>query len=971
MPARTQWAPSRYPPTRRSDHVDVYKSASQGEVRVHDPYQWLEQNTDETDQWVTAQEAFTREYIDQNPERKSLEDEIRNNEKYAKFSAPSLKHDNRWYWSYNTGLQGHAVIYRSKDEKLPDFSKEDGPGGEVFFDPNLLSSDGTAALSATAFSRSGDLWAYGVSRSGSDFFTVYIRPTTAPLASVDGSRPSHDEGRLTEEIRFVKFSGVTWTHDSKGFFYQRFPSRESHGSANDDVAGTETESDTNAMLYYHRVGTNQAEDVLVYKDESHPEWMWNIEVTEEDGRYALMSVRRDTARKNLLWIADLEAGTIGQNMQWDKLIDDFEASYQYIANDGTKLYLLTNKDAPLYKLVSVDLADPPEKRVFHDVIPEDKDAHLEDILAVNKEYLVVVHKRNVIDEVYIHDMSGKRLTRVASDFVGSIQLSGRRHHPSFFATMVGFTNPGLVGRYDFSEKEGQRWSISRKTLVTGLQTDDFNAEQVWYESKDGTKVPMFIVRHKSTKLDGSASVLQYGYGGFSIAVAPFWSSAILTYLQKYGAILAVPNIRGGSEFGEEWHLAGTRERKANCFDDYIAASEYLVKNKYTARGKIAITGASNGGLLVAACLNRAPEGLLGAGVASVGVLDLLKFADFTIGRAWTSDYGDPHDPKDFDFIYPISPLHTVPSNKAFPPTLLMTADHDDRVVPLHSFKYAATLQHLLPHNPDPLLIWIDKKAGHGAGKSTEKRIAEAADKLGFIAQSLGLVERPLGSSSGAVSFHNTALAYAKARANSKQKEKGHPRNNDIPFRVVRLVDPETARLSEPQPLANIIAGLEQKREWVELVATDPDPIVKIIKSNILYNRLKAIQDKKRQNKPREEKEVQVTWGVSENDLEHKLKKAQEELERGNRVNLVFATRKDQPSLSPEEMAARVQESARFLAETGEEWKARDVTKHTTVVYLQGLTRPTSAPSATSAEPTKKERQRLKDKARFVAQKASE
>ncbi|TBU27685.1 prolyl oligopeptidase [Dichomitus squalens] len=742
MPANpTPWVPNRYPPARRSDHVDVYKSEKHREVRVHDPYHWLEQNTDETEQWTTAQEKFTREYLDQNPERKDLEDQIRNNMDYAKFSAPSLKNDGRWYWYHNTGLQAQSVLYRSKDSTLPDFSGLKDAGGEVFFDPNLLSSDGTSSIQVSAFSHSGSHYAYGVSRSGSDFCTIYVRPTSAPLAPVDGKRVSPDEGRLPEEIRFVKFSSISWTHDSQGFFYQRYPGRESHGPASEDKA--ETDSDKNAMLYYHRLGTQQSEDVLVYKDASNPEWMWGSEVTEVDGRYLLLSIRRDTSRKNLLWIADLQKDSIGANLVWDKLIDEFEANYEYIANDGTKFYLLTNKDAPQYKVVTVDLADAPGKRVFKDLIAHDENAHLQDVRPVNGDFAAVVYKRNVKDEIYLYQLStGKQLQRVAPEFVGAASISGRREHSWFFATLGGFTNPGIVAKYDFNVKEeDKRWSIYRTTLVSGLNPEDFSVEQVWYSSKDGTRVPMFIVRHKDTKFDGTAPALQYGYGGFTISIDPFFSPAILTWMQKYGAILAVANIRGGGEFGEEWHLAGTRERKVNCFDDFIAATQYLVDNKYAAPGKVAINGGSNGGLLVAACVNRAPEGLLGAAVADVGVLDLLKFADFTIGRAWTSDYGDPHNPHDFDFIYPISPLHNIPTDKILPPTMLVTADHDDRVVPLHSFKHAATLQYLKADNPHPLLIRIDKKAGHGAGKSTQQRIQEWADKYGFIAQSLGLPAR--------------------------------------------------------------------------------------------------------------------------------------------------------------------------------------------------------------------------------------
>lgn len=733
----TPWIPNRYPKARRSDHVDVYKSEKRGEVRISDPYQWLEQQSEETNQWTTAQDQFTRSYLDKNPARTKLEQEIRANTDYAKFSAPSLKYDGRWYWYYNSGLQPQSVIFRSKDANLPNGSGEEGAGGEVYFDPNLLSTDGTAALSVTAFSRSGEYFAYGISLSGSDFYTVYVRRTSEPFAAIDGELYDHHAKRLAEEIRFVKFSSITWTHDSKGFFYQRFPSRESHGLATEDKAGTETTDDKDAMLYYHRIGTPQSQDTLVMKDAEHPEWMWGASVSEVDGRYLFLDIVQDTGKKNMLWVADLQENEIGQNMKWDKIVNEFESEYTVIANDGTKLYLRTNENAPQYQVITIDLADPSRQHKV--LIPEAKDAYLDDVTAVGDDKLAVVYKRNVIDELYLYSTDGKQLTRLAPDFVGSTEVSGRRAQSHFFAFLTGFTNPGIVARYNLDEPgEDKRWSIYRSTIMKGLVPDEFSAEQVWYESKDGTKVPMFIVKHKSTKSDGTAPAIQYGYGGFSISLSPSFSPTILTLIKAYGAVYALPNIRGGGEFGEEWHLAGTKERKINVFNDFIAATEYLVKNKIAAPGKVAINGGSNGGLLVAACVNIAPEGTFGAAVAEVGVLDLLKFADFTIGKAWTSDYGNPHDSHDFDFIYPISPLHNVPTDKNLPPLLLMTADHDDRVVPLHSFKHAATLQHTLAHNPHPLLIRIDKKAGHGAGKATEKRIQDAADRWGFVAQSLGL-----------------------------------------------------------------------------------------------------------------------------------------------------------------------------------------------------------------------------------------
>ncbi|KAJ3553954.1 hypothetical protein NM688_g3348 [Phlebia brevispora] len=978
-----------YPKARRSDHVDVYKSEAKGEVRVPEPYAWLEQKSPETDQWINDQESLTRKYLDAYPERQSLEDEIRENMNYAKFSAPSLKRDNRWYWYYNSGLQPQSIIYRSKDESLPKFtSEDDGPGGEIFFDPNLLSSDGTASLATTAFSHCGTFFAYGISRSGSDFYTVYVRKTSSPLVSVQGLSVSHDDERLTDEIRFVKFSGIDWTYDSKGFFYQRYPDRQYHGSASDDMAGTETESDKNAMLFYHRLGTKQSEDILVYKDDSQPDWFYGTEVTEVDGRYVLMSISKDTSRKNLLWVADLQNAEIGQNMQWNKVIDEFDAAYDYIANDGTVFYLLTNKDAPQYKLVRVDISQPAERRVFEDVIPEDKEASLETVLAVDDDKFAITYKRNVKDEIYIYTKDGVRVRRVAPDHVGAVDLSGLRTQNWFFATLTSFTTPGVVARYDFGEKdESNMWTTYRTTLVKGLKPDDFEARQVWYTSKDGTKVPMFIVRHRKTEFDGTAPAIQYGYGGFTIPIDPFFSSTMLTFLQRYGAILAVPNIRGGGEFGEEWHLAGTRERKVNCFDDFIAASEYLVENKYAARGKIALNGGSNGGLLVSACVNRAPEGLIGAAVA--------EFADFTIGRAWTSDYGDPHDPHDFDFIYPISPLHNVPEKKILPATILLTADHDDRVVPLHSFKLAATLQYVRSDNPAPLLIRIDKKAGHGAGKSTDQRIKErvcarqicSVFGLGFMSSRVVLSTVVCGSRRAAVSHcvpllarcsasclpatrcpvhhtlrfasqsppskNNASFGFAPkppqpstpnnpapkrfqrsdGQGQKKDKNKaqtGRRQNLDIPHRRVRLVDPETNQLGPVVSLKLLVDDIQNdpdRRKWqiVELVTEKPEPIVKLVDRREEYRKQRDHADKAKESKKvTGEKEVQMTWGVAAGDLAHKLKKAREALTQGYKVTIVYAPKKGQTFPTKDEMREKVRKTVELLEDVGQEWKPTEL-----------------------------------------------
>ncbi|EKM75717.1 hypothetical protein AGABI1DRAFT_116196 [Agaricus bisporus var. burnettii JB137-S8] len=722
MPIR--WTPGSYPKARRSDHVDTYQSATRGTVRVPDPYNWLEEHNTETDEWTSEQERYTRAFLDQIPDRDRLEQAFRASVDYAKFGAPTLHDDGRWYWSYNSGLQHQHVVYRSQDDTLPVF-KDGSEPGEIFFDPNVLSDDGTVALTHFEFSKSGKLLAYGLSQSGSDESTLYIRPTDAPLNKRD------DNQKLPDEIKHVKFSSVSWTPDSQGFFYQRFPAAQDQPSTN----GINTGADENAMVYYHKIGTDQSDDILVHKDKDHPTWMFGITVTEDE-KYLVLYTSRDTSRKNLIWITDLKKAKFGESILWQKLFDSFDAEYTYVTNDGPIFYFQTNEGASQRKLISVDVsADAVSPSI---VIPERKDALLCDVTRVNKDHFVVQYKRNVKDEIYICDNNGRELERLYSDFVGTMSAHCRDTHSWLFVTMSGFNTPGTIAYYDFKRPEGQRLTPFRQTKVKGLNPDDFETRQVWYPSKDGTQIPMFIVRHKSTPFDGTAPCLQYGYGGFNISIDPFFSPMFLTFIQIYRGVIAVPNIRGGNEFGEDWHLGGSLKNKKNCFDDFIGATEYLVKNKYAGAGKVAINGGSNGGLLVAACVNRAPEGTFGAAVAEVGVLDLLKFHKFTIGKAWTSDYGNPDDPNDFDFIYPISPLHNIP-DRVLPPFILLTADHDDRVVPLHSFKHAAQLQHMHSNNPYPLLLRVDKKSGHGAGKSVEKRIQEAADKWGFVAQSMELV----------------------------------------------------------------------------------------------------------------------------------------------------------------------------------------------------------------------------------------
>ncbi|GAA5931240.1 hypothetical protein JCM1841_000871 [Sporobolomyces salmonicolor] len=739
---RTPWDPAKtpYPTVRRSDTVEEFKSAQHGTVQVADPYDWLhDPSSADTKQFVQHQGDFAANYLKQYRDKERFKAELTKNWDYPRFSCPALKGDGHYYFTWNSGLQPQPSIYRFPKGQETAQVNGGEPGGELFFDPNLLSKDGSVSRSTSSFSEDGKWYAYALSRSGSDWSTIYIRPTSVPHKP--DQEVGKDEGRLDDVLRFVKFSSISWTKDSKGFFYQRFPERKEHGEDTDDKAGTETDADLNAMLYYHRVGTPQSEDVLVHKDPEHPEWMFGAGATE-DGRYVIMTASKDTARSNLLWIADLQESEIGPNMKWTKLINEWGEYWTDIANDGSKFYFYTNAhDSPNYKVVTYDLEKPEEG--FKDLIPHNPASPLTSLHIAAHDQLILLYSVDVKDELYLHRLSdGSRIKRLASGLIGSIdQFSGRREHGEFWFSMSGFASPGTVYRYDFEEGEGRvvgKENVYRETKVQGIDPTEFVSEQVFFESKDGTRVPMFVTRPKDVKQDGTAPAILYGYGGFSHAMTPFFSPSLLTWIKHYKGVLAVANIRGGDEYGEKWHEAGTKERKQNVFDDFQWAAKYLIDQQYVGRDKVAISGGSNGGLLVAACVNQAPE-LFGAAIADVGVLDMLRFHRFTIGRAWTSDYGSSDDPEGFDYLYKYSPLHNVdPSKKPFPPTMLLTADHDDRVVPLHSFKHAAELQYQLPDNPNPLLLRVDTKSGHGAGKSTEKKIEEAVDKYGFVAQSMGL-----------------------------------------------------------------------------------------------------------------------------------------------------------------------------------------------------------------------------------------
>ncbi|SOV01817.1 related to Prolyl endopeptidase [Ustilago sp. UG-2017a] len=777
--------PNPYPPARRDEKASqTYKSAAKGSVTVPEPYIWLEQpplQSEETKEWVNAQAKLTQTYLDDcQPDLDILKSRIEKNFDFARFSCPSLKGDGRYYYSYNSGLSPQSLIYTASKEEVQNNAGRNGrdPIGKIFFDSNLLSADGIVALSFTTFSHSGKYMAYGISKSGSDWTEIFIRETVKPFKLDDAHYNSNGtiklskeelakhvdasggKGRLGDQLENVKFSGATFTHDDKGLFYQTYPSSVIE-------KGTETDANKDAQLWYHRIGSPQSEDVLVIsKDLKAPESMWSANVSH-DGNFLMLYNSKDTDTKERVYVLPLHNHGIDANNQfsWIPLALSFKYVLNYITNKGNRFYFMTNKDAPNYRLVSVDI-DPNkalatknvweltgEDAVVKDVIAEDKNALLGSVQVIDHNKLLVVYSRDVKDELYQYQLeTGKRVERLLPDLVGTIdQIAARHSDDHAFVKFGSFVNPGQVVRLNWEtnsapDAKKQEQTAYYDTQVEGIKANDFVSEQVFIKSKDGTRVPMFVTHPKTVQKDGTAPAILYFYGGFNISITPVFSPSMMSWISSYNGILAFVNCRGGGEYGDKWHEAGTLLNKQNVFDDALSAAKYLHESGYAAKGKIILSGGSNGGLGVAACINQQlPEHGIGAGIADVGVMDMLKFHTWTIGHAWKSDYGNVEDPEMFDYLYRYSPLHNVDGKKVYPTTVLACADHDDRVVPAHSFKLMAEMQHKLASNPNPLLLRVEIDAGHGAGKSTQKRIQEAAEKYAIVARALGLKIREEGS----------------------------------------------------------------------------------------------------------------------------------------------------------------------------------------------------------------------------------
>ena len=679
-----------YSPTKKIDHVDELHG-----VQVPDPYRWLEDDvrqSKEVADWVEAQNKLTFSFLESIPQREPIKKRLTELWNYEKFGVPS-KVGGRYYYSKNDGLQNQAVLYV--------LDKLDGEP-RVLLDPNSWSKDGTVALAATSFSDDGKYVAYSVADAGSDWNTWRIIEI--------------DTGRLlADELKWIKFSGVSWTNDSRGFFYSRFDA-PTEGAAFQGL-------NKNQKVFYHRLGTPQTDDVMVFKRPDQPDWGFQTSVTE-DGRYLIITTWKGTDDKYRIAYKDLLEP---YGMPVD-LIENFDNEYSFIGNEGAVFYFQTDLNAPRKRVIAIDIRKPVDPKAFKELIPESK----ETLVGVNiiANQFVTTYLKDAKTQVKLFRLDGSFVREVDFPGIGSAAgFGGRREDTETFYSFSSFATPSSIFHYDMLTGKS---TLFRQTKVK-FNPDDYVVEQVFYKSKDGTRVPMFLAYKKGLKKDGSNPTLLYGYGGFAISLTPSFSVARLGWMEM-GGVFAMPSLRGGGEYGEEWHQGGTKLNKQNVFDDFIAAGEWLIENGYTKTEKLAIQGGSNGGLLVGACMTQRPD-LFGACLPAVGVMDMLRFHKFTAGRFWVDDYGSADDAKQFAAIYKYSPYHNVKPGTKYPATMVTTADTDDRVVPGHSFKFAAALQ-AAQAGDAPNLIRIETRAGHGAGKPTSKIIEEVADQWAFLVKSL-------------------------------------------------------------------------------------------------------------------------------------------------------------------------------------------------------------------------------------------
>jgi prolyl oligopeptidase len=734
--AQTQSAPLSYPAAAKGTQVDDYHGVS-----IADPYRWLE-DTDapQTKAWVEAQNRLSDGFLASIPERANIKYRLTQLWNYARYGAP-FKEGGRYFYFENTGLQNQSVLFVQDNRNAP---------ARVLLDPNALSPDGTIALSDQAPSDDGHYLAYSLSASGSDWQELHVR-------NVDTGRD------LPDTVKWVKFSGISWTHDNKGFFYSRYDEPTSGNKM--------TNVNRNQKLYYHRIGRPQSRDQLVYDRPDQPDWIFGGNVSD-DGQYLIITVSQGTDVRTRLFFVDLDnPGKPAINNPVVRLIDKLDAEYEFVGNRGTIFYVRTDRNAPRGRIIAISIDNPREERWNTVVAESPTDALVSATMAgehLVANYLQDAHssvrffsgsrdaqreqrperrpqqQRNpgsIYDDTStapILTRGSRPLTGGGFAMVGELPLPGigtvgevhgKQGDDELFYSFTSFLYPTTIYRYDLHARKNELFRAPK----VAFDPSKYETKQVFYTSKDGTRVPMFITAKKGLTLDGTNPTLLYAYGGFNISETPAFSAANAAWLDM-GGIYALPNLRGGGEYGKEWHEAGMLAKKQNVFDDFIAAAEYLIREKYTSTPKLAIRGGSNGGLLVGAVMTQRPS-LFGAALPEVGVMDMLRFQKFTIGWAWTSDYGSSDNADQFKYLRAYSPLQNVKAGTCYPPTLAFTADHDDRVVPGHTFKFVATLQ-AAQACANPILVRIETKAGHGAGKPTTKQIDEAADRFAFLVREL-------------------------------------------------------------------------------------------------------------------------------------------------------------------------------------------------------------------------------------------
>ena len=676
-----------YPETKRVDTTDVYFG-----TEVADPYRWLEDdNSEETAAWVKVQNEVTDAYLAQIPFRQALKEKLTGLINYEKMGTPSFR-NGKYYFSKNDGLQNQSVLYEA-----------DSLNGEarVLLDPNKLSDDGTVALSSMSFSKDGKYLAYVISRSGSDWNEIYVMDVESRKV-------------LDDHIMWAKFTGAAWQGD--GFYYSAY-------DAPADGKGLSAKNEFQ-KVYYHKIGTPQSEDRLEYMNPEHPLRFYSVGLTDDE---RFLCLYESDGEGNAIYVKDLKAAKPGYKC----IASDMSKNNAIIDSDEKRIYMMTNEGAPNYKLVAFDI-DKLEEGKHTEIIAEC--GHLLEGVSLAHDKMIVTYMENIAHHAYLYDLDGNRLREIALPTAGSAGFSTDKEHKEIYYAFTSYTFPGAIYKYDMDKDE----SSLIFTPKVDFNPEEYVTEQLTYPSKDGTMVNMFVTHRKDIEMNGKNPVLLYGYGGFNISLTPGFSAMRIPFIQS-GGIYVVANLRGGGEFGEEWHKAGIKLQKQNVFDDFIAAAEYLIKEGYTSPEHIAINGGSNGGLLVGAVVNQRPD-LFRAAVPQVGVMDMLRYHTFTIGWNWASDYGRSDDSEEmFKYLIGYSPLHTIKNDGTeYPAIMVTTGDHDDRVVPAHSFKYAATLQ-ASDTGDAPKLIRIDSKAGHGSGKPIAKVIEEQTDIYAFIMYNLGMV----------------------------------------------------------------------------------------------------------------------------------------------------------------------------------------------------------------------------------------